>query len=85
MTSQRALGSPWYNIRKQDTEYFTGTIVMMQFAKDAVDDDILVNNGGAHPFHVRRHLDEFQKAEIVSKRKLVPSVFIKTHYSINHR
>ena len=30
------------------------------------------------------HLDELQKAEIVSKSKLVPSVFIKTHYSINH-
>ena len=26
-----------------------------------------------------------QKAEIVSKSKLVPSVFIKTHYWINHR
>ena len=26
----------------------------MQFAKDVVDDDILVNNGGVHPFHVRR-------------------------------
>ena len=31
------------------------------------------------------HLDELQKAEIVSKSKLVPSVFIKTHYWINHR
>ena len=28
---------------------------------------------------------ELQKAEIVSKSKLVPSVFIKTHYWINHR
>ena len=31
------------------------------------------------------HLDELQKAEIVSKSKLVHSVFIKTHYWINHR
>ena len=31
------------------------------------------------------HLDELQKAEIVSKGKLVHSVFIKTHYWINHR
>ena len=31
------------------------------------------------------HLDELQKAEIASKSKLVPSVFIKTHYWINHR
>ena len=31
------------------------------------------------------HLDELQKAEIVSKSKWVPSVFIKTHYWINHR
>ena len=26
------------------------------------------------------HLDELQEADIVSKSKLVPSVFIKTHY-----
>ena len=31
------------------------------------------------------HLDELQKADIVSKSELVPSVFIKTHYWINHR
>ena len=31
------------------------------------------------------HLDELQKAEIVSKSKLVPSVFIKTRNWINHR
>ena len=31
------------------------------------------------------HLDELQKAEIVSKIELVPSVFIKTHYWINHK
>ena len=31
------------------------------------------------------HLDEFHKVEIVSKSKLVPSVFIKTHYWINQR
>ena len=30
-------------------------------------------------------LDELQKADIVSKSKLVPSVFIKTHYWINYR
>ena len=30
------------------------------------------------------HIDELQKAEIVNKGKLVPSVFIKTHYWINH-
>ena len=30
-------------------------------------------------------LIEFQKAEIASKSKLVPSVSIKTHYWINHR
>ena len=28
-------------------------------------------------FSAKGHLDEFQKAEIVSKGKLVPSVFIK--------
>ena len=33
----------------------------------------------------RGDLDEPQKAEIVSKSKLVPSVFVKTHYWINHR
>ena len=31
------------------------------------------------------HLDELQKAEIISNSKLVPSVFIKIHYWINHR
>ena len=31
------------------------------------------------------HLDGLQKAEIVSKSELAPSVFIKTHYWINHR
>ena len=31
------------------------------------------------------HLDELQKAEIVSKSKLVPSVLIKTHYWLNQR
>ena len=31
------------------------------------------------------HLDEIQKAEIVSKSKLVPSAFIKTHHWINHK
>ena len=31
------------------------------------------------------HVDELQKAEIVSTSKLVPSVIIKTHYLINHR
>ena len=31
------------------------------------------------------HLDELQKAKIISKSKLVPSVFIKTHYWINHK
>ena len=45
MTSQRALRSMGYKIRKQNTEYFTDTIVMMWVAKDAVDADILVNNG----------------------------------------
>ena len=30
------------------------------------------------------HLDELRKAEIVSKNELVPSVFNKTHYWINH-
>ena len=30
------------------------------------------------------NLDEPQKAEIVSKSKLIPSVFIKTHYWMNH-
>ena len=30
-------------------------------------------------------LDELQKAEIVSKSKLVPSVLFQTHYGINHR
>ena len=46
MTSQRALWSPWYKIRKQNTEYFTDSIVTMRVARDAVDADILVNNGG---------------------------------------
>ena len=31
------------------------------------------------------HLDELQKAEVVSKSKLIPSVVIKTHYWINYR
>ena len=31
------------------------------------------------------HLDELQKAEIVSKSKLIPPVPIKTHYWINQR
>ena len=31
------------------------------------------------------HLDELQKVDIVSKSKVVPSVFIKTHYWINYR
>ena len=30
------------------------------------------------------HLAELQKAEIFSKIKLIPSVFIKTHYWISH-
>ena len=30
------------------------------------------------------HLDELQKAEIVNTSKLILSVFIKTHYWINH-
>ena len=36
-------------------------------------------------FSALGHLDELQKAEIVSKSKLVPSVFIETHYWITHR
>ena len=36
-------------------------------------------------FSAKGHLDELQKAEAISKSKLVPSVFIKTHYWINHR
>ena len=35
--------------------------------------------------HPMGHLDELQKAEIISKSKFVPSVFIKTRYWINHR
>ena len=35
--------------------------------------------------HTHTHTYELQKAEIVSKSKLVPSVFIKTHYWIHHR
>ena len=31
----------------QNTKYFTDTIVTMRVAKDAVNADILVNNGGA--------------------------------------
>ena len=31
------------------------------------------------------HLDDLQKADIVSTSKMVPSVFIKTHYWIDHR
>ena len=31
------------------------------------------------------HLDELQKANIASTSNLVPSVFIKIHYWINHR
>ena len=46
MTSQRVLWPTWYKIRKQNTEYFTDTIVTMRVAKDVVDADILVNNGG---------------------------------------
>ena len=36
-------------------------------------------------FSGQRHLDELQKADMVSKSKLVYPVFIKTHYWINHR
>ena len=36
-------------------------------------------------FSAKGHLDDIQKAEIVSKSKLAPSVFIKTHHLINHR
>ena len=43
--SQRVLWSTRYKIRKQNTEYFTDTIVTMWVAKDVVDADILVNNG----------------------------------------
>ena len=46
MMSQRALWSIGYKIQKENTEYFTDTIVTMWVAKDAVDADILVNNGG---------------------------------------
>ena len=35
--------------------------------------------------HLMGHLDELQKADIVNKSKLVPSVFIQIHYWINHR
>ena len=45
MMSQRVLWPTWYKIRKQNTEYFTDTIVTMRVAKDVVDADILVNNG----------------------------------------
>ena len=31
------------------------------------------------------HLEELQKAEMFSKSKLLPVVFIKTHYWINQR
>ena len=30
--------------------------------------------------HLMGHIDELQEADIVSKSKLVPSVFIITHY-----
>ena len=30
-------------------------------------------------------LDELQKADIVTKSKLVPQIFIKTNYWMNHR
>ena len=46
MTSQRVRWPTWYNIRKLNTEYFTDTIVTMRVAKDVVNADILVNNGG---------------------------------------
>ena len=46
MKSQKVLWPTWYKIRKQNTEYFTDTIVTMRVAKDVVDADILVNNGG---------------------------------------
>ena len=36
-------------------------------------------------FSAKGHLDELRKAEIVSESKLVPSVFTKTYYWINHR
>ena len=36
---------------------------------------------GAHLGEVAKgHLDELQKTEVFNKSKLVPSVFIKTHY-----
>ena len=46
VTPQRALWPTWYKIRKQNTEYFTDTIVTMRVDKDAVDADTLVNNVG---------------------------------------
>ena len=36
-----------HKIRKLNTEYITDTIVTMRVAKDAVNDNILINNAGA--------------------------------------
>ena len=38
----------------QNTEYFTDTIVTMRVAKDVVDADVLVNNGGTSISHAPR-------------------------------
>ena len=52
MTSQRERSNPRdTKIWKQNIEYFTDTIVMMQVAKDAVDADILADNVGTTISH----------------------------------
>ena len=52
--TERALWPTWYKIRKQNTKFFTDTIVIMRVAKDAVDADILINNVGTFISRVLR-------------------------------
>ena len=60
--------------------------ISIQFKKvKPVCNDHLMGYVSAFSSSSKGHLDELLKAEFVSKSKLVPSVFIKTHDWINHR
>ena len=65
MTSQRVLYPTWYKIGEQNTEYVTDTIVTMRVAKDVVDADILINNGGTSISRAPRDVNACIKSVIV--------------------
>ena len=72
--------SDWYNFHSiWPAEEFMGRLVTST-VKPVYNDHLM---GYFSAFW--SYLDELQKAEIVSKSELVPSVFIKTHNGINHR